>query len=64
MSDTPKYWEVQLNVFAFDTEAEARAFSDALVDAFCAMPQAEEVASSCQVIACHDEPDETPCPAG
>lgn len=60
MTDNPLYWEVQLNAFAFETEAEAKAFSEALIDAFCAMPEADGFASSCKVIACYDEPDETP----
>jgi alkanesulfonate monooxygenase SsuD/methylene tetrahydromethanopterin reductase-like flavin-dependent oxidoreductase (luciferase family) len=50
----PLYWEVEMKVFAFDTEAEARAFNDALIDAFCAMPQAEGFASSHRVIGCYD----------
>lgn len=54
MTDAPLYWEVEMKVFAFDTEAEARAFNDALIDAFCAMPEADGFASSHRVIGCHD----------
>ena len=44
------YWKVQMAVFAFETEAQAKAFNNALIDAFCAMPESEGYGSSHQVI--------------
>lgn len=46
----PDYWIVRLDAFAFDTEAEAIAYRDALNDAFCAMPESEGIAATTKVI--------------
>ena len=41
-----QYWVVKLEAAAFDTEAEARAFQEALSEAFMQMPEAEEIAAT------------------
>ena len=41
-----QYWVVKLEAAAFDTEAEARAFQEALEKAFMQMPEAEGIAAT------------------
>lgn len=43
------YWLVDMEVAAFATKAEAEAFQNALIDAFCSMPESSGLASSCGV---------------
>jgi len=42
------YWYVRLTVFAFDTKEQAAKYQDALIDAFCAMPESAQYGSSCR----------------
>lgn len=46
MSDEDRYWSVRLIVYAFESEDEAREYQHKLVDAFCAMPESADLASS------------------
>lgn len=43
------YWLVDMEVAAFATKAEAEAFQNALIDAFCSMPESEGIAAGCGV---------------
>lgn len=43
-------WHVDLKAFSFKDKATAEAFRDALLEAFCAMPEASEVAGVLAVI--------------
>lgn len=43
------YWIVDFTVYAFDTEAEAKQYQNALIDAFCDMPESVELGSSSKV---------------
>lgn len=58
-TESGKYWVVRLDAFSFDTEEEAKAFHEALIDAFCAMPEAKEIASCSRVFSCDNDDDET-----
>ncbi|MTH34140.1 hypothetical protein GL279_05935 [Paracoccus limosus] len=46
MSDEDRYWSVRLIVYAFESEDEAREYQHKLVDAFCAMPESADLAST------------------
>jgi len=48
--ESSKYWTVRLEVYAFETKAEAVAYQGALMDAFCAMPESAEYGSSSRII--------------
>ncbi len=52
------YWIVKLKAFAFDTEEEAKAFQDALLEALMAMPESNGVASSSSVNFVEDNDDD------
>ena len=49
------YWVVKFNVFAFETKEQAEEMMDALMDAYCAIPQAEGYGASASV---QEESDE------
>lgn len=55
MDEDEIYYKVELQAFAFNTKAEAEAFRTALLDAFCDMPEAEEVAAFSTIVACGDK---------
>jgi hypothetical protein len=55
MSD--RYWVVNFRAFAFDTQEEAKAFEQKLIDAFCAMPESEGYAASSWVSMEADDAD-------
>lgn len=44
-----KYWVVDFQAYAFDSEEQARAFQDKLLDAFTHMPEAEAYGASSTV---------------
>ena len=48
-----KYWIVKLEVFAFETREDAAAYQEALIDAFCAMPESKEYGST-SIIRCEE----------
>ncbi len=52
------YWIVKLKAFAFDTEEEAKAFQDALLEALMAMQESNGVASSSSVNFVEDNDDD------
>ena len=43
------YWLVDMEVVSFATKAEAEAFQNALIDAFCSMPESTGVSAGCGV---------------
>ena len=43
------YWLVDMEVAAFATKAEAEAFQNALIDAFCSMPESAGVGAGCGI---------------
>lgn len=45
-----KTWTVELRVFAFDTKRAAEAYEDALISAFCAMPESENYAAVSHIL--------------
>ena len=45
-----KYWTVKMEVYAFETFADAKAYQEAFIDAFCAMPESEGYGSGCTII--------------
>lgn len=49
MTNRPGYYVVKLTAFAFDTKDEAEAFHDKLLDAFCAMPESENIGAASRV---------------
>lgn len=54
------YWRVEMSVFAFASKDDAEAFSKALIDRFCAMPESDDYASSTRVVGCDEDGDEIP----
>lgn len=54
----PAYWRVDMSVYAFESKAAAEAFSRALIDRFCAMPESEVYASSTRVVGCDEDGNE------
>lgn len=45
-----RYWAVQMEVYAFDTKADADRYHDALLNAFMAMPESEGLGSTSAVV--------------
>lgn len=60
MRNKTAYWRVEMNVYAFDTQADAEAFSNTLINRFCFMPESDDYASSTRVVACNADGDEIP----
>lgn len=52
------YWIVSLKAYAFDTEQEARAYRDALCDAFTAMPESASYGSAVDFYHASEDPAE------
>ncbi len=57
MREEHGYWVVKFRAYAFDTKADALAFQDKLLDAFCAMPEGEGYGASAWVARESDETD-------
>ncbi len=57
MREEHGYWVVKFHAYAFDTKADALAFQDKLLDAFCAMPESEGYGSTAWVAHETDDTD-------
>lgn len=53
-------YQVVMKVFTFDTEKQARDFSDVFTDAFCDLPEAESYAAITTIEKCGDEERASP----
>ena len=57
MGDESKngYWVVRLEAYAFESKDDAGEFSHALIDAFCAIPEAKNYGCATKVVFEEDE---------
>jgi len=57
-----KYWTVTMKVYAFETLEDAKAYQDAFIDAFCAMPESKGYGSGCTITEENDDAAPPPKP--